>query len=253
MPEVSISQAGAPRTRVVRLLVVLVGFLAAGFGIATAAVAAASLPQAIQTYAYAGHHHTALTIDATTERAPPPMPGGATAAAVDDWSLASPRSDDGASSPVYDYDDSHQYVQVAPGVQTTQRAGGSRRAEHAVLTQPAAPAAETGSDLSAGYSSFNAAKRAMGSPGQGNVFDHVVEQSQIGRSGFEPQEIHNPFNMDPVSARTNQIKANYYSSKQPFTGGGTVRDWLTGLSFADQYSFGMDVLTQIRKGLSNDR
>lgn len=58
-----------------------------------------------------------------------------------------------------------------------------------------------------------------------------------------------PFNMNPVSTRTNQIKANYYSSKQPFTGGGTVRDWLTGQSFADQYSFGMDVLTQIRRGI----
>ena len=31
--------------------------------------------------------------------------------------------------------------------------------------------------------------------------------------------------MNPVSARTNQIKANYYSSKQPFTGGQTVRDY----------------------------
>lgn len=110
-------------------------------------------------------------------------------------------------------------------------------------------AASAGAELPEGYSSFSAAKRAMGSPGEGNVFDHVVEQSQIGRSGFAPEEIHNPFNMNSVSARTNQIKANYYSSKQPFTGGGTVRDWLTGQSFADQYSFGMDVLTQIRRGV----
>lgn len=85
--------------------------------------------------------------------------------------------------------------------------------------------------LPEGYSSFSAAKRAMGSPGQGNVFDHVVEQSQIRRSGFAPEDIHNPFNMNPVSARSNQIKANYCSSKQPFTGGKTVRDWLTGQSF----------------------
>lgn len=109
-------------------------------------------------------------------------------------------------------------------------------------------AAKTGSALPEGYSSFSAAKRAMGSPGEGNVFDHVVEQSQIKRSGFAADKIHNPFNMNPVSARTNQIKANYYSSKQPFSGGGTVRDWLSGQSFADQYSFGMDALTQIRRG-----
>jgi hypothetical protein len=54
--------------------------------------------------------------------------------------------------------------------------------------------------------------------------------------------------MNPVSAGTNQIKANYYSTTQYFTGGRTVRDWLTGQSFAEQYAFGMDVLAQIRRG-----
>jgi hypothetical protein len=101
----------------------------------------------------------------------------------------------------------------------------------------------------AGFRSFRAAKTGMGSPGPGSVFDHVVEQSQIGRSGFSPEEIHNPFNMNPVSAETNQLKANHYSSKQFFTSGGTVRDWLTGQSFADQYEFGMDVLMRIEQGL----
>jgi hypothetical protein len=47
----------------------------------------------------------------------------------------------------------------------------------------------------------------------------------------------------------NQLKANYYSSIRPFTGGGTVRDWLTGQSFADQYEFGMDILMMLRNGL----
>jgi RHS repeat-associated protein len=110
-------------------------------------------------------------------------------------------------------------------------------------------AANTAAKLPEGYSSFSAAKRAMGSPGDGNVFDHVVEQSQIGRSEFTAEEIHNPFNMNPVSARTNQLKANYYSSKQPFTDGGTVRDWLTGQSFQEQYEFGMDILVKIASGL----
>jgi hypothetical protein len=116
--------------------------------------------------------------------------------------------------------------------------------------------AETGAvaesvDVSAmaGYRSFPAAKRALGSPGQGNVFDNVVEQSQIGRSGFSPEEIHHPFNMNPVAAETNQLKANYYSTKQFFTNGGTVRDWLSGQSFADQYEFGMDVLIRVERGL----
>jgi hypothetical protein len=55
--------------------------------------------------------------------------------------------------------------------------------------------------------------------------------------------------MNPVSAGTNQLKANYYSTKQFFTGGGTVRDWMSGQSFADQYEFGMDVLRRIENGL----
>lgn len=89
----------------------------------------------------------------------------------------------------------------------------------------------------------------MGSPGPSNVFDHVVEQSQIGRSGLAPQEIHNPFNMNPVPAGVNQIKANYYSSKFDFTNGGTVRDWLSGKPFEFQYNFGMQVLRDIRAGV----
>ena len=108
----------------------------------------------------------------------------------------------------------------------------------------------TSAALPSGYSSFGAAKTALGSPGEGNVFDHVVEQSQIGRSGFTPEEIHNPFNMNPVSSRVNQLKANYYSSKQGFTNNLTVRDWLTGQSFADQHRFGMDTLEWIQKGMS---
>jgi hypothetical protein len=107
--------------------------------------------------------------------------------------------------------------------------------------------------LPPGYSSFAAAKTALGSPGPGNVFDHVVEQSQakLTRSGFPVEDINSPFNMNPVSARTNQLKANYYSSKQPGLGGLTVRDWLDGQPWEDQYQFGMQVLADIRNGLIN--
>jgi len=100
-----------------------------------------------------------------------------------------------------------------------------------------------------GSGAFQAAKADLGSPGPGNVFDHVVEQSQIGRSGFAPEDIHNPFNLDPVDAAINQAKANYYSSKTLFSGGGTVRDWLTGQSFADQYNFGMRINGLLQAGL----
>jgi len=77
----------------------------------------------------------------------------------------------------------------------------------------------------------------------------VVEQSQIARSGFASEEINNPFNLNPVPRGINQLKANYYASKQIFTQGGTVRDWLTGQTFADQYEFGMDILMRIQNGM----
>ncbi len=93
-----------------------------------------------------------------------------------------------------------------------------------------------------------AAKRALGSPGAGNVFDHTVEQSQIARSGFAPEEIHSPYNLNPISASLNQAKADYYASIRPFTGGARVRVWLGGQSFADQYEFSMDILMRLRNG-----
>lgn len=43
-----------------------------------------------------------------------------------------------------------------------------------------------------------AATRGMGSAGEGNVYDHIVEQSQIGRSGFAPEIIHIPANLRSV-------------------------------------------------------
>jgi hypothetical protein len=109
-------------------------------------------------------------------------------------------------------------------------------------------AEERGSIGLPGYTSFRAAKYDLGSAGPGRVYDHVVEQSQIGRSGFAPQEIHHPFNLNPVDAALNQQKANYYSSIRGFTGGKRVRDWLNGRSFRDQYEFGMDVLAKLRNG-----
>lgn len=69
-----------------------------------------------------------------------------------------------------------------------------------------------------GFNSFRDLKAELGSPGEGNAWHHIVEQSQIGKSGF--------------------------SSNEVFTGGQTVRQWLTGQSFQEQFDFGMDLLKQ---------
>jgi hypothetical protein len=99
------------------------------------------------------------------------------------------------------------------------------------------------------YSSFSSAKRGLGSPGNGNVYDHVVEQSQIKRSGFSPEQIHSSANLNPVSAQVNQLKANWYSRSVDGAGSGTIRDWLSGQSFEFQFEYGMKVTKLILEGL----
>ena len=55
--------------------------------------------------------------------------------------------------------------------------------------------------------------------------------------------IHNPNNVIAIdSATNNKINGYYSSTKQAFTDGMTVRDWLTGQSFEFQYEFGLQVL-----------
>jgi hypothetical protein len=127
-------------------------------------------------------------------------------------------------------------------------AGDAVTATRGATAPEAVPALGDTSNLLPGYRSFSAAKRALGSPGAGNVFDHTVEQSQIARSGFTPEEINSPYNLNPVPAALNQAKADYYASFRPFTGGVRVRVWLGGQSFADQYEFSMDILMRLRNG-----
>jgi hypothetical protein len=52
----------------------------------------------------------------------------------------------------------------------------------------------------------------------------------------------------PIAGGLNQLKANYYASIRPFTGGQIVRTWLAGQSFADQYEFGLDITMMLRNG-----
>ena len=46
----------------------------------------------------------------------------------------------------------------------------------------------------------------------------------------------------------NQKLNGYYSSKQAFTGKMTVREWLKGQSWEEQYKFGQDALERAQRG-----
>jgi RHS repeat-associated protein len=120
-------------------------------------------------------------------------------------------------------------------------------------------AVDSGTSLAAGFAfgrnplvvgqafkSFDALKRALGSAGEGMVWHHIVEQSKV--DSFGAEAIHNTANAVRVSEEIN-IKINgFYSSKQLFTNGVTVREWLKGKSWSEQYKFGKEILERAQNG-----
>ncbi|MEL7343949.1 MAG: RHS repeat-associated core domain-containing protein [Pseudomonadota bacterium] len=97
-----------------------------------------------------------------------------------------------------------------------------------------------------GYSSFNQLKSALGSAGEGNVWHHIVEQcrGKCNRASFSSSMINNTKNVAAVPDAVNRRLNAIYSSKQDFTGGRTLRDWLSDKSFEEQYEYGTDFLEQ---------
>ena len=96
-----------------------------------------------------------------------------------------------------------------------------------------------------GFNTFNDAKKALGSAGEGKQWHHIVEQSQIQKSGFDPTQIHNTNNLIAIDKATHAKISGYYNTKSfDFTGGMSVRDWLAGQSYQTQYDFGMNVLNK---------
>ena len=93
-----------------------------------------------------------------------------------------------------------------------------------------------------GFDTYRQLKNEIGSPGAGNEWHHIVEQSQISKSGFSPQMIQNTNNIMSISKTTHRAISGYYSSVQPFTNGMIVRNWLAGQSFNAQYEFGINVI-----------
>lgn len=95
------------------------------------------------------------------------------------------------------------------------------------------------------FSSFNALKRSLGSAGRGKQWHHIVEQCQIGKSGFSKYWIQNSNNVVSIPNSIHSKISAHYSSKIPgLTRGKTVRDWLASQSFQKQYEYGVKILRQ---------
>lgn len=95
---------------------------------------------------------------------------------------------------------------------------------------------------SEGYKTFKEFKKVYGRAGDGMEWHHIVEQRQANLDKFGPEQIHNVDNLVKIPSALHRKISGYYSSKQSFTGGVTVREWLNGKSYVEQFEFGLSVL-----------
>ena len=94
-----------------------------------------------------------------------------------------------------------------------------------------------------GFSSFSKFKKEMGSAGPGKEWHHIVEQSQIKKTGFSPEKIHNTSNMIAIDKNIHRKISGYYNYKGfSFTNGLSVREWLAGQSYEKQFEYGIGIL-----------
>ena len=91
---------------------------------------------------------------------------------------------------------------------------------------------------------------AFGSAGDGMDWHHIVEQNTTNIQAFGSATIHAESNLVKIESGAGSLHAKisgYYSSKQPFTNGLTVRKWLNGQTYQQQYNFGIKVIQQLSK------
>lgn len=100
-----------------------------------------------------------------------------------------------------------------------------------------------------GYSSFTKLREDLGDPERTQNWHHIVEQEQMEKnlSGFTSTQVNNTNNIVSIPSGSKSPHAKiseYYGSVQDFTGGKTVREWLKGKSFEEQWEFGMKQLRE---------
>lgn len=95
-----------------------------------------------------------------------------------------------------------------------------------------------------GFSSFRAFKAAEGRAASGYEWHHIVEQRPGNIAKFGSEAIHSTENLLQVEAGVHRQISGFYSSKQFFSDGLRVREWLSNQSFEQQFTFGQRILRQ---------
>ena len=98
------------------------------------------------------------------------------------------------------------------------------------------------------FSSYASFRYHNGKAGFGKHWHHIVEQCQIKLSNIPAELIYSTQNTLALDASVHQLISNFYSSIKPFTNGLTVRSWLSGKPFDEQYAWGLKFLDQIIRG-----
>ena len=78
---------------------------------------------------------------------------------------------------------------------------------------------------------------------------HIVEQCQVKKLGFARTDIQGNSNLIDLPYSHHRKLSGLYSSKQPYSDGMRVRDWLATKSFEYQYQFGLDKIDEIWRDL----
>ncbi|WP_433040875.1 LamG-like jellyroll fold domain-containing protein [Dactylosporangium sp. CS-033363] len=111
-------------------------------------------------------------------------------------------------------------------------------------------------DKAGGWVAAMGPARDFAGPGETLNWEHVVEQTQAGKSGFPQEWINHPDNMMLLDSKINFAKNGYYSKTFNWTGNESIRKMLTGMPFNQQFDFGMYVINTLKtygkEGLPGD-
>ncbi|HWE71521.1 MAG TPA: hypothetical protein VG328_00050 [Stellaceae bacterium] len=80
--------------------------------------------------------------------------------------------------------------------------------------------------------------------GSGNEYHHIVEQGGDNSNNFTPEQLQSTKNIIPLPGPIHDMVSAHYSSEYD-TSGKTVRDWLSGQSFEQQYEYGLQTLRDL--------
>lgn len=86
--------------------------------------------------------------------------------------------------------------------------------------------------------------RAYGAAGAGEEWHHIVEQGGDNADNFTPEQLHSTTNIIPLPAPLHDLVTAEYA-KEYDDSGKTVREWLSGQSFEDQWNEGVKILRDL--------